>query len=89
VKISTEQVRAALEAYVKTKRGKRTESGDSAAESGAPVDGLQRRLHDMPDERDIIVHDLRTKVRHGAYFVPSRAIVDALLGRLTADLLEE
>jgi len=89
VKISTEQVRAALEAYVKTKRGKRRADDGASDAASARVDGLQRVVHDMPDERDIIVHDLRTKVRHGAYFVPSRAIVDALLGRLTADLLED
>ena len=46
-------------------------------------------MHELPDERDTIVHQLRRKVRRGRYFVSSRDIVDALLGRLTADLLNQ
>jgi anti-sigma28 factor (negative regulator of flagellin synthesis) len=90
VKISSGQVRAALEAYVKT-RGQRSSQPPHATPSVAPsrVDGLHHRLNEMPDERDTLVRELRTKVRHGRYYVSSRRIVDALLGRLTADLLEE
>lgn len=41
----------------------------------------------LPEERDLVVHDLRAKVRSGNYFVSSVEIVDALLGRLAANLI--
>lgn len=41
----------------------------------------------LPEERDLVVHDLRTKIRSGNYFVSSTEIVDALLGRLAANLI--
>ena len=82
-------MRAALDAYVKGKRHERTAAKKPSTAFGeAGVDGLQHRLSELPDERDILVHDLRAKVRRGRYFVSSRDIVDALLGRLTADLLK-
>jgi len=85
LKISSHQVRAALDAYVKAKReDRRPEAADGEVER---VQGLHDRLSELPEEREILVQDLRTKVRRGRYYVSSREIVDALLGRLTADLL--
>jgi len=91
MKISSRQVRAALAAYVE---GKATRA-DGHAALGASTGGtdaigpLEHRLRDMPDERDTVVHELRRKIRHGRYYVSSRDIVDALLGRLAAQLLAE
>jgi anti-sigma28 factor (negative regulator of flagellin synthesis) len=91
MKISSQQVRAALAAYV-TGRAKHAAAktvGRPAGESPQSVSGLEHRLANLPDERDTIVHELRRKIRRGRYFVSSRDIVNALLGRLTADLLNE
>jgi len=90
MKISSHQVRAALAAYVdgKLHRG-------AVASTVVPkgprvrVEGLELRMRDLPDERDTLVHDLRRKIRRGRYYVSSRDIVDALLGRLAADLLNQ
>lgn len=91
LKISSHQVRAALNAYVKGKRhGMSPSSPDaSGGESPMPFEGLANHLSNLPEEREILVHDLRAKVRRGHYFVSGRKIVDALLGRLTADLLNQ
>lgn len=89
MKISSHQVRAALAAYI-ARRAQLAHAAPSALAAVAePVDGLEDRLHELPDERETIVHQLRRKVRRGRYFVSSRDIVDALLGRLTADLLNQ
>ena len=90
MKISSHQVRAALEAYVAARSEQQVRSAEAAA-TDAPqsVRSLERRLKTMPEERETIVHDLRRKIRRGRYFVSSRDIVDALLGRLTADLLHQ
>ena len=37
----------------------------------------------------IVVHDLRSKIRSGSYYVSSTEIVDALLGRLAANLIAD
>jgi len=89
MKISSHQVRAALEAYVNGHRHRASVASPSPAATGARprVDDFEHRLKDLPDQRDTLVHDLRRKIRRGSYFVSSRDIVDALLGRLTADLL--
>ena len=91
MKISSQQVRAALAAYV-SGRAKHA-AGDASVrpvEDGhGGIDGLEGRLASLPDERDTIVHELRRKIRRGRYFVSSRDIVNALLGRLAADLLNE
>lgn len=91
MKISSHQVRAALEAYVNAKRQPPlAASAFRAKDEARPrVDGLELKLKDLPDERDTLVHDLRRKIRRGRYFVSSRDIVDALLGRLAADLLNQ
>ena len=91
MKISSHQVRAALDAYVSSKRKRESTAATAKAEDGARarVAGLEHRLRDLPEERDTLVHDLRTKIRRGRYFVSSRDIVDALLGRLAADLLNQ
>lgn len=90
MKISSQQVRAALAAYVsgRAKHAAVKASGRSV-DSEKRVDGLEGRLANLPDERDTIVHELRRKIRRGRYFVSSRDIVNALLGRLAADLLNE
>lgn len=88
MKISSQQVRAALAAYVDGK-ARHAGSKSSARSVDGPVDGLEDRLATLPDERDTIVHELRRKIRRGRYFVSSRDIVNALLGRLAADLLNE
>jgi Anti-sigma-28 factor, FlgM len=91
MKISSHQVRAALAAYASGKlhRGAVSTSVFSKNAPGLRVAGLEDHFKELPDERDTIVHDLRRKIRHGRYYVSSRDIVDALLGRLTADLLNQ
>jgi anti-sigma28 factor (negative regulator of flagellin synthesis) len=56
------------------------------AKRAAP-DQFRREFELLPEQRDIVVHDLRAKIRSGNYFVSSGEIVDALLGRLTANLI--
>jgi anti-sigma-28 factor FlgM len=92
MKISSHQVRAALDAYIVGKRttgAPGTQVGMQLEPPRAPVAGLEDRLKDLPEERDTLVHDLRRKIRKGRYYVSSRDIVDALLGRLAADLLNQ
>jgi len=91
MKISSHQVRAALQAYAegKSARAAAEASGRPLQSERPAVESLGHRLRSMPDERDTIVHELRRKIRRGRYFVSSRDIVDALLGRLTADLLNQ
>jgi len=91
MKISSHQVRAALAAYVngKLQRGPATASVLPRDEPRLRVENLEDRLKDLPDERDTLVHALRRKIRRGRYYVSSRDIVDALLGRLAADLLNQ
>lgn len=90
MKISSHQVRAALQAYVAGKSARKgADANGRSVEGRAGVEGLEHRLRSMPDERDTIVHELRRKIRRGRYFVSSRDIVDALLGRLAADLLNQ
>jgi len=91
MKISSQQVKAALAAYVggKAKHAQPT-AGERAVGEGAARDPkLEHDLANLPEERDTIVHELRRKIRRGRYFVSSRDIVNALLGRLVADLLNE
>lgn len=91
MKISSHQVRAALAAYVSGKLHHRavTTSVLPSARRSFRVAGLEQSLKDLPDERDTLVHELRRKIRRGRYYVSSRDIVDALLGRLAADLLNQ
>lgn len=90
MKISSHQVRAAIEAYANRKQS-RGPADASLAKAGtrASAAGLERCLNELPDQRDTLVHELRRKIRRGRYFVSSRDIVDALLGRLAADLLNQ
>jgi len=89
MKISSHQVRAALAAYTNGKVNRFAAATTVLTGSTARirVARLGDRLKALPDERDTLVHDLRRKIRRGRYYVSSRDIVDALLGRLTADLL--
>jgi len=90
MKISSHQVRAALQAYVAGKSVRAADANGRSVDSRrSGVEGLENRLRSMPDERDTVVHELRRKIRRGRYFVSSRDIVDALLGRLAADLLNQ
>jgi anti-sigma28 factor (negative regulator of flagellin synthesis) len=90
MKISSHQVKAAVAAYVEKKNKRHAAAGrPDASSERSSVAGLEHRLKDLPDERDTIVHELRRKIRRGRYFVSSRDIVDALLGRLAADLLNQ
>lgn len=90
MKISSQQVRAALAAYIDGRANhSATSSGRSVHGAPARVSGLEDELASLPDQRDTIVHELRRKIRRGRYFVSSRDIVNALLGRLAADLLNE
>jgi anti-sigma28 factor (negative regulator of flagellin synthesis) len=91
MKISSQQVKAALAAYVdgKAKHTERTAGERAVGEGEARDPELEQHLANLPEERDTIVHQLRRKIRRGRYFVSSRDIVNALLGRLTADLLNE
>lgn len=91
MKISSQQVRAALAAYIdgRAKHARRS-AGERAVGDGEARDPeLENRLANLPEERETIVHELRRKIRRGRYFVSSRDIVNALLGRLAADLLNE
>jgi hypothetical protein len=91
MKISAHQVRAALDAYINARRAgtKRSASAPESALRSMAVDSFQRRIDDMPEVRDLLVRDLRSQVLCGRYHIPSDEIVDALLGRLTADLLDQ
>jgi hypothetical protein len=90
MKISSHEVRAALDAYAKTRRGRGKEqfTVDGTTEPDVPADAL-RRIEAMPDERAMLVRDLRRKLLHGRYHVASADIVRELLGRLAADLLAQ
>jgi anti-sigma28 factor (negative regulator of flagellin synthesis) len=89
MKISARQVQAVLDSYVRHGR----EAGRAHIEAGqrepiaATSDNIRRQFEMLPEERDLVVHDLRAKVRSGNYFVSSTEIVDALLGRLAANLI--
>lgn len=89
MKISARQVQAVLDAYVHHSR----ESGHEFVGPGLRVPhatasaNIRRRFEMLPEERDLVVHDLRAKIRSGNYFVSSTEIVDALLGRLAANLI--
>jgi len=91
MKISSQQVKAALAAYVdgRAKHARRTAGERAVGEGEAPSPELEHHLANLPEQRDTIVHELRRKIRRGRYFVSSRDIVNALLGRLAADLLNE
>jgi hypothetical protein len=90
MKISARQVRAVLDAYIRF---------DSPPESriATPPNGVtfmapdifRRQFELLPEQRDIVVHDLRSKIRSGSYYVSSTEIVDALLGRLAANLIAD
>jgi anti-sigma28 factor (negative regulator of flagellin synthesis) len=89
MKISARQVQAVLDAYVHhAGDAARTRSSSSRSQAVAPTpDEFRREFELLPEQRDIVVHDLRAKIRSGNYFVSSSEIVDALLGRLTASLI--
>ena len=89
MKISSQQVQAALAAYVGSKNRHAQRAAATPGADEAQVWGLENQLANLPEQRDTIVHELRRKIRRGRYFVSSRDIVNALLGRLTADLLNE
>ncbi|MDQ2818716.1 MAG: flagellar biosynthesis anti-sigma factor FlgM [Candidatus Eremiobacteraeota bacterium] len=64
------------------------------ARSDAVAEKVRRRAHRfhlialsdqvrrLPDERDLVVHKLRTEIKAGNYHISSGRIVDALLVRL-------
>ena len=89
MKISARQVRAVLDAYAHhagdAMRG--LPNARANAPSPAAPDAIRREFELLPEQRDIVVHDLRAKIRSGSYFVESSEIVDALLGRLAANLI--
>jgi anti-sigma28 factor (negative regulator of flagellin synthesis) len=89
MKISARQVRAVLDAYVHhagdAARGRSDAFANQPKDSAS--DEIRREFELLPEERDIVVHDLRAKIRSGSYFVSSTEIVDALLGRLAANLI--
>jgi hypothetical protein len=89
MKISARQVQAVLDAYVR--HGHESGHGHVRPGQRAPhataSDNIRRQFEMLPEERDLVVHDLRTKIRSGNYFVSSTEIVDALLGRLAANLI--
>lgn len=89
MKISARQVQAVLDSYVHHGREAErahVEAGQRASSPATP-DDIRRQFEMLPEERDLVVHDLRAKVRSGNYFVSSSKIVDALLGRLAANLI--
>jgi anti-sigma28 factor (negative regulator of flagellin synthesis) len=91
MKISARQVKAAVDAYLRD----RLAAGDTSKAASPSVattkrdEALRHFLDLMPEERDIVVHELRAKVRKGSYFISSPEIVEALLGRLAAGLITE
>jgi anti-sigma28 factor (negative regulator of flagellin synthesis) len=89
MKISARQVRAVLDAYARhvEETGRGRIDAQSRGSSVAAPDEIRREFEMLPEERDIVVHDLRAKIRAGRYFVSSTEIVDALLGRLAANLI--
>jgi hypothetical protein len=89
MKISARQVRAVLDAYVHHAGAALRGGSDPTSNQpqAAAPDALRREFELLPEQRDIVVHDLRAKIRSGSYFVESSEIVDALLGRLAANLI--
>jgi hypothetical protein len=91
MKISARQVRAVLAAYVR-RDAQPGRGGITAMMTFAILkapDDLRRHFELLPEQRDIVVHDLRSKIRAGNYHVSSSEIVDALLGRLAANLIAD
>ena len=89
MKISARQVQAVLDAYAHhagDAARNRSRAGATPPMAAEP-DEFRHQFELLPEQRDIVVHDLRAKVRSGSYFVSSSEIVDALLGRLTANLI--
>jgi anti-sigma28 factor (negative regulator of flagellin synthesis) len=89
MKISARQVRAVLDAYVHQAGATLRGGSDptSVQPNASAPDAIRREFELLPEQRDIVVHDLRAKIRSGSYFVESSEIVDALLGRLAANLI--
>ena len=89
MKISARQVRAVIDAYVHRAGDAARVRSDAVtnAPKAASTDEFRREFELLPEQRDIVVHDLRAKIRSGSYFVESYEIVDALLGRLAANLI--
>ena len=88
MKISARQVQAVLDSYMRHGREAGRVHVDAVQREpiAASSDNIRRRFEMLPEERDLVVHNLRVKVRSGNYFVSSTEIVDALLGRLAANL---
>jgi len=90
MKISARQVRAILDEY--TCYGEQLDCRIPPAAKGiifmAP-DFFLRQFELLPEQRDIVVHDLRHKIRSGSYYISSTEIVEALLGRLAANLIAD
>jgi len=90
MKISARQVRAVLDEY--TRYGAHLDCRIPPAAKGiifmAP-DVFLRQFELLPEQRDIVVHDLRHKIRSGSYYISSTEIVEALLGRLAANLIAD
>jgi hypothetical protein len=91
MKISARQVKAAVDAYLRDRlaTGTTSKAASPSAVTTKRDEELHRFLNLMPEERDIVVHELRAKVRKGSYFISSAEIVEALLGRLAAGLITE
>lgn len=90
MKISARQVRAVLDAYARY--DVHLDGRMSIATKGmtfAAPDVFRRQFELLPEQRDIVVHDLRHKIRSGSYYISSTEIVDALLGRLAANLISD
>jgi hypothetical protein len=90
MKISARQVRAVLDAYARCDAhpGRGGITSTKGLSLRAPED-VRRQFELLPEQRDIVVHDLRSKIRSGSYYVSSTEIVDALLGRLAAALIAD
>ena len=91
MKISARQVKAAVDAYLRDRLafGETTKAPHPPFAKTKRDEALRHFLDLMPEERDIVVHELRAKVRKGNYFISSAEIVEALLGRLAAGLTAE
>jgi anti-sigma28 factor (negative regulator of flagellin synthesis) len=91
MKISARQVKAAVDSYLRDRlaTGETSKAASPSVSTTKRDEALRRFLDLMPEERDIVVHELRAKVRKGSYFISSSEIVEALLGRLAAGLITE
>ncbi|MBC5823488.1 MAG: hypothetical protein GIW99_01235 [Candidatus Eremiobacteraeota bacterium] len=85
LKVSSLQIQALLRAGAERSTALPANSRPAATVYRFRLLALCDRVRGLPDQRDLVVHGLRSKIRAGHYHVSSRRIVDAIVSRLTAN----